>query len=364
MAYITLDASKLRNNYQRLDRWMTDAGKEWAVVTKMLCGVEAYLDQILSLGPRQVADSRISNLRAIKAINPAVETIYIKPPARRSIEDVVRYADISCNTEQFTIELLNEAARQQGTIHQVLIMIELGDLREGIMGYHLLAFYDAIRSLPHIRVVGIGTNLNCLNGVLPSEDKLIQLSLYAQLVEAKFNLPLRWISGGTSVILPLLSRGQVPQSINHFRIGETLYFGKDLLTNDPIPSMEENVFMLHSEIIEITEKPKVPIGYLGENPSHETHVIDEGDYGQTSFRAILDIGLLDADAKFLYPEDESLSLLGASSDMLVIDLRDNPKGYKVGDLIRFRTDYMGALHLLHSDYIGKQVIGSAVLVEA
>ena len=355
MAFIKLYRDKLASNYQHLSRLFAEHDIEWAVVSKMLCGNRAYLEELIGLGSRSICDSRISNLATVKDIDPDVETIYIKPPAKRSIEDVVRYADVSFNTERYTIELLSAEAGRQGKVHRVIIMIELGDLREGIMGSHLIEFYESILKLPHIEVVGIGANLNCLNGVMPSEDKLIQMSLYEQLIEAKFNVSIPWVSGGTSVIIPLLLRGQVPSGINHFRVGEALYFGNNLITEEPMEGMHTDVFKLFAEVIEITEKPKVPIGYLGENPSGESFEIDEDDYGKSSYRAILDIGLLDVDASYLLPDDEKLQFLGASSDMIVLDLGDDYDRYKVGDLVSFNLKYMGALNLLNSDYIEKVV---------
>ncbi len=355
MAFIKLYRTKLASNYDHLNRLFAEHGIEWAVVSKMLCGNRLYLEELIGLGIRSVCDSRISNLATVKDIDPDVETIYIKPPAKRSIADVVRHADVSFNTERYTIELLSAEAGRQGKVHRVIIMIELGDLREGIMGSHLIEFYESILNLPHIEVAGIGANLNCLNGVMPSEDKLIQMSLYEQLIEAKFNVSIPWVSGGTSVIIPLLHRGQVPAGINHFRVGEALYFGNNLITEEPMEGMHTDVFKLFAEVIEITEKPRVPIGYLGENPSGESFEIDEDDYGKSSYRAILDIGLLDVDASYLLPDDEKLKFLGASSDMLVLDLGDDHARYKVGDLVSFNLKYMGALNLLNSDYIEKVV---------
>lgn len=355
MAFIKLYRTKLASNYDHLNRLFAEHGIEWAVVSKMLCGNRLYLEELIGLGIRSVCDSRISNLATVKDIDPDVETIYIKPPAKRSIADVVRHADVSFNTERYTIELLSAEAGRQGKVHRVIIMIELGDLREGIMGSHLIEFYESILNLPHIEVAGIGANLNCLNGVMPSEDKLIQMSLYEQLIEAKFNVSIPWVSGGTSVIIPLLHRGQVPAGINHFRVGEALYFGNNLITEEPMEGMHTDVLKLFAEVIEITEKPRVPIGYLGENPSGESFEIDEDDYGKSSYRAILDIGLLDVDASYLLPDDEKLQFLGASSDMLVLDLGDDHARYKVGDLVSFNLKYMGALNLLNSDYIEKVV---------
>lgn len=120
--------------------------------------------------------------------------------------------------------------------------------------------------------------------------------------------------------------------------------------------MHDDVIELYAEIIELIEKPKVPIGHLATNPSGEMTAINEEDYGKTAHRAILDIGLLDINPDFLIPDDEEFEISGASSDMLILDLGKNKENYQVGDLISFKLKYMGALRLLNSNYIGKQLV--------
>lgn len=356
MAYLVLDKEKLKHNFQFLDQLFSTNEKSWAVVSKLLCGNRSYLEYLISLGPNELCDSRISNLQTIKEINSQIKTVYIKPPAHDNIEDVVRYADTSFNTELDTIRLLSEEATRQNKVHKIIIMIELGDLREGIMGEGLVEFYGEVFHLKGIEVSGIGANLNCLSGVLPSQDKLIQLSLYEQLIEANFNQQIPWVSGGTSITIPLIERGQVPKGVNHFRIGETLFFGNHLLEDTPYEGMEQGVIKLFAQIIEIAEKPKIPIGYLAENPSGEMHEVDEADYGETSYRAIIDIGLLDISPEYLIPEDNEISVIGASSDMIVLDLGEKEQSYSVGDMVSFRLKYMGALGIFNSDYIEKRII--------
>ena len=286
---------------------------------------------------------------------PTAQTVYIKPPSKRNVENMVRYADVSFNTELSTIQWLSDEAVKQEKEHKIIIMVELGDLREGVMGDKLVEFYSHVFEMPNINIVGIGANLNCLNGIMPSQDKLIQLALYKQLIEAKFNHHIPWISGGTSVTVPMLIKNQVPASINHFRVGEAMFFGNDLFTGDTMKGMRTDVFRLYAEIIELYEKPKIPTGEQIENVAGEIPKFDEDDYGKTSFRAILDIGLLDCNPKFLDIEDESIEIIEASSDMLVLDLHENAKGYKVGDLVSFRLRYMGGLGIMNSNYIEKVV---------
>ncbi len=355
MAFLKLYRDKLHYNYHYLKSLFKDRDIEYGIVTKLLCGNEDFLKEVINLGSGEVHDSRVSNLQKVKEYNPKVQTVYIKPPPKRSIPDIIECADVSLNTEYSTIKMLSEEAVRQNKLHKVLIMIEMGDLREGVLGEHLLDFYSSIFQLPGIAVVGLGTNLNCLHGVMPSTDKLVQLSLYKQLIELKFNRKIPWISGGASVTIPLLLRNQLPRAINHFRVGETLYFGNNLITEEPIENMETDVFELFTEIIELSEKPIVPEGELGEDPSGETHEINEEDYGKKHFRAIIDIGLLDIDPKFLKPKDNRLTVIASSSDMLVVELGENQMNYEVGDLITFEMEYMGALSILNSDYIEKRV---------
>jgi len=120
--------------------------------------------------------------------------------------------------------------------------------------------------------------------------------------------------------------------------------------------MHGDVFQLHAEIIEMQEKPLLPVGNLAANPQGDITEIDRSLYGQTSFRAIIDIGLLDVDPKYLIPDDQTYEILGASSDMLIINLWKNPNSYKVGDTLSFGLKYMGALGILNSSYVDKKVI--------
>lgn len=358
MAYIEFNRTKLRTNYNFLNQLFQERNIEWAIVAKLLCGNKKLLQEVANLGIKEVCDSRISNLRVIKSLNSEIDTVYIKPPAKDAIPDVVRFADASFNTELATIKWLSEEAKRQKKMHKVIIMIELGDLREGVMGEELLNFYKDVFELPNIKVTGIGTNLNCLSGVYPSEDKLIQLGLYKQLIEISFKREIPWVTGGTSVVIPLLFREQVPRGINHFRVGETLFFGKDLTSDAPIEGMEEDVIKLFAQIIEIHEKPKVPVGFMGENPSGESIDINENDYGKSSYRAIIDVGVLDvSNPEFLTSEDPNIEVIGASSDMLVIDLGATDRDYHVGDMLSFKLGYMGALRLFNSDYIEKRIVG-------
>jgi predicted amino acid racemase len=359
MAFITLDAEKLKKNYIYLDNLFSSNDISWAVVSKMLCGNKKYIQELINLGATQFCDSRVSNLKTIKSLSDKVETIYIKPPPKRSIESIVRYADISFNTEIDTIELLSAEAKRQNKIHKIIIMIEMGELREGVLREDLLEFYSRIFELPNIEIIGLGTNLTCMYGVLPNNDKLIQLCLYEQLIEAKFNREIEYVSGGSSVTVPLIFQNLLPKGINHFRVGETLFLGTDVYNNTTLEQMENDVFQLYAEIIELTEKPMNPDGQIGKNLTGEVMEFEKDNESKTSYRAIIDLGLLDIDENHIRLKNKKQEVVGASSDMLVINLGDNKENYQVGDLLEFEMDYMGVLRIMNSKYIEKRVKNTA-----
>lgn len=355
MAFITINSKKLRDNYNILNQLFKSHQIEWGIVSKVLCGNRLFLGEVLRLPVKQISDSRISNLKTVKSIRPDIETVYIKPPAKRSIKSIVKFADVSFNTEFETILSLSNEASAAGKIHKVVIMIELGELREGVMREEFIDFYKSVFELPNIEIAGIGTNLSCMYGVLPNHDKLIQLCLYKQLVEAKFNQKIPYVSGGASVTIPLIKKGLLPHGINHFRVGETLFLGTDVYHNKPFAKMHHDVFKLFAEVIELNEKPVVPQGDLGYNLEGEKLNFEQNQSGTTSLRAIVDLGLLDIDKEHIKPILPGIEIAGASSDMLVLDLQANRHQIKVGDLIEFKMDYMGVLRIMNSYYVEKKI---------
>jgi len=354
MAFITLNQYKLKENYNHLNNLFSSRNIEWSVVAKVFCGNKKYLNELVQLGIRQICDSRIGNLETIKKLSPQIETIFIKPPAKRNVARIVEFADVSFNTEYETIRMLSDEALKQEKNHKIVIMLELGELREGVMREQFVDFYSKVFKLPNIQVVGIGTNLTCMYGVLPNHDKLIQLCLYKQLIEAKFNKAIPYISGGASVTIPLIHKDLLPTGINHFRVGETLFLGTDVYHSKPFPKMHNNVFRLYAEIIELNEKPAIPMGELGQNLTGHTVSFEDTGLGSLSYRAIVDIGLLDVEDGHIKPVSKDMQIVGASSDMIVVDLGDNTTGLKVGSLIEFEMDYMGLLRIMNSDYVDKR----------
>lgn len=365
MAELIIETQRIQENIKRLSSFFGDHGIYWSLVTKVFSGDIEFLQHILTdeviENIYSVGDSRLTSLKNLKKVNPHMRTIYIKPPAITYAEDIVRYADISLNSSFETIMALNEEAIKQNKIHQVIIMIELGELREGVNLDDFMGFYESVFHLPNIDVIGIGSNLGCMYGIEPSYEKLMELSKYRREISKKFNKELKLLSGGSSITLPLIETGQVPKDVNHFRVGEAAFFGVSPLKNEPFLDLHTDTFEFDANIIELEEKKLVPDGTISDGNIGHTADFDEADAHKTTFKAILDFGILDVDVKDLETKEDGIEFVGVTSDMLVLDIgeNENPDGtqrFHTGDKIRFTCNYMAVARLLNSKFIDKRFV--------
>lgn len=355
MNRLTIDLDALHHNIRAVDGWVTGHGASWSLVTKVLCGHPETLAALQAIGVSSMADSRLSNLEAIAALPEPVETWYLRLPHLPAVPDIVRLSDVSLNSEAEAIEALSAEAVRQDRLHRVIIMIELGDLREGVLPGSLIPFYERIFDLPNIEILGVGSNLGCLSGAVPSLDQFGQLSLYHELLQLKFGRPLPMVSGGTSAVLPLLRDGQLPRSVNHFRIGESVFLGTDLVNGDLLEGLRDDAVILEVEVVEVREKSLSPQGETTDMMPFEE--LGGGDHapGERGYRAVVTVGQLDTEVRGLTPLNDDYTLVGASSDLSVVHLGDNPENLAVGDTIRFRPSYGAFVRLMLSRYIDKRV---------
>lgn len=365
MAELHINVGEIRNNIIKLNKFLKEHNIKWSLITKVFSGDKEFMRQILTPdiieGIHSVGDSRLSSLKNLREANKDLITIYIKPPAKAYVDDVVKYADISLNSSLETIKALNIAAGKQKKIHKVIIMIEMGELREGVNRQSLADFYEKVFNLPNIEVVGIGSNLGCMYGIEPTYDKLLQLSLYKELIELKHGSKLNLISGGSSITLPLVENGTIPQDINHFRIGEAAFFGTSPLENKQFLDLNTDTFNFYTQIIELEEKDIVPDGVISDANIGHSADFEDSDLGKKTYKAILDFGLLDVDQEGLTADDPDIKFVGITSDMTVVDLGKNrdangKKKYKVGDMICLDPNYIAVARLLNSKFIDKKFV--------
>lgn len=354
MATLTIHSARIIENIRKLNDYLESNKINWTLITKMLNGYKPILEKLLKNDEikrlHSIGDARISNLKNIKEIRPDIVTMYIKPPAFNQVKNVIKYADISLNSNIQTLEKLNEEAGRAGILHRVVIMIEMGELREGILRENILNFYKRAFDMDNIEIIGIGTNLGCMYGVEPTYDKLIQLSLYKQLIESMFGKKLELVSGGSSITLPLIARKKVPNEVNHFRIGETAFLGVSPLNGKKFKNLSTTAFDFTGEILEFEKKGNVPDGTIGNAAIGQTSGFDSNDYHE-SWRCIVDFGEIDVDVNNLKVKDNKLNFVGTTSDMTVFDMAEDSKKYGVGDRVHFQPNYMAVARLTNSKYM-------------
>lgn len=365
MNRLTIDLVALEHNLGIVHGWMEAHGATWTMVTKVLCGHADTLEGLQHLGVRSMADSRLANLQAMHRIHQDFEVWYLRPPHLTAIARIVSLADVSLHSELEIIRAVNEEAGRQGKRHRIVIMIELGDLREGILPGTLVNFYRQVFELEHVDVLGIGANLACLSGSVPNIDQLMQLVLYRELLELKFGKPLPVISAGSSAVLPLLLEGRVPRAINHFRIGEALFLGTDLVNGGHLEGLRTDAVTLFAEIAEIKEKSLVPLGETtATTPFEALDTPENSQPGQRAYRAIVTVGQLDTEVRGLTPVDPAHHIVGATSDVTVVNVGEDPNGLEVGDSLQFRVNYSAMLRLMNNKYIARVVVPKVEELEA
>ncbi|MBS4540064.1 alanine/ornithine racemase family PLP-dependent enzyme [Clostridium sp. D2Q-11] len=349
---IIINKDKFKKNVERLVEICEKSNISPGGVTKVFCGNEELAKIYVEGGMRFLADSRIQNIKRLYDI--PVPKLMLRLPQISEVDEVVKYADISLNSEQETIESLSIAAIKQKKVHDIILMIDLGDLREGIFAEDKI--YDLVKiilNLKGVRLIGFGTNLTCYGGVIPRKDNLNRLSTIKKKVEEEFNIQLEILSGGNSSSLHLIETGEMPEEINQLRLGEALVLGRETAFGHQISGTNNDCFKLAAEIIELKEKPSLPLGEIGMDAfGRKPTFIDKGNRK----RAICAIGKQDIDIDDLIPEDNSISIIGESSDHLIIDITESNTIYKVGDEVLFNINYGGILKLMTSEYVSKEII--------
>ena len=344
---IVINTEKYRHNVKYLLDISNKRGISVMGVSKVFCADHNLIDILNEENIDYIADSRMQNLASIKTNIPKV---LLRLPSYSDAENVILNSDISLNSELATIKQLNKFSKIHNIIHGIILMIDLGDLREGIFSDNDI--FDTVKSIlkfKNISLMGIGTNLTCFGGIIPSIKILNKLVDYKTRIENDFNITLEIISGGNSSNIKLLLEDNIPFGINNLRFGEAIVLGRETAYGSLIDNTFSDIFTLEAEIIELKEKPSMPIGEIGMNafgkvPNFE----DKGNM----LRAIIAIGKQDVDHNELIPID-AVEILGSSSDHIIVDVSNSPKIYKVGDIMKFELTYASILSLMTSKYVGK-----------
>lgn len=345
---ITADLGKLRYNARFIADACHAAGIHYAAVTKGVCASPPIVEALEDIAD-SFADSRLLNLMSMRTRKPKL-MLRIGDPAQAG--QLIAAADLSLQSELVTLQALARAAQAMQRPHKVVLMVDLGDLREGLMYTDRSAILAAARLIKEsspLELHGLGTNLTCFGGILPDEENLGRLTDIARWLRRELDLPIPLVSGGNSSSIGLMLRGGMPRGINHLRIGEAALLNNNTAIGEPFDFLHQDVFTLSAVLGEVQQKPSQPFGNTGPNAFGE--YVSFPDLGPMR-RGILLLGRQDADIEGLRPRDPRVKVLGASSDHLLVDLTAAPE-YAVGDALHFSVSYGCLLKAYTSPYVSK-----------
>lgn len=356
---LDIDLGKIEDNTRCLVEQLSPRGIRIVGITKAVLGSPEVGDAMLRGGACGLGDSRIQNLARLGIGEPSASRMLIRSPMLSQTDLVVRNATGSLNTERDVLLALDEAARRQLRTHEVLLMVELGDLREGIALQDVPAMVGVTRRLRRLRLAGLGTNLACQSGVIPNDRNMSELSRLADQIEAMGNGELEVVSGGNSANLPwALSTGDVGR-VNQLRIGESILLGTEPLHRTVLPGLHSDAIRLVAEVIEVAVKPAQPWGERAQTAYGELPEQATPTGAGTVRQAILALGRQDVDPDGLVPPP-GITVLGMSSDHLVVSLGDH--AVSVGDEITFDLGYGALVRAMTSPFVSQaEHVRAAVL---
>ena len=347
-AIVNVDLKKVRDNAERVVSHLP--GIDVVAVTKATCGSPDVGTAMLAGGAVALGESRLENAERLRAAGVTAPIWLLRAPVPDLAGEAVHLAEISLESELETVVALDRAAGRQSRRHGIVAMVDLGDLREGMAPAGLPAFVAAVEPLRHVDLVGVGVNLTCYGAIVPDEDNLGRLAALAADVERLTGRPLRYVSGGNSGSIGMVTCGRMPSAVNTLRIGETILLGVDTLTREPSLDLHLDAVTVSAPVIECLVKPSLPTGTCAQDAFGNCPTfIDRGERR----RAICALGRQDAPPEGLRPVDPRIQVLGASSDHLILDVEDLERPPALGEPLTFVPNYAATLQLFTSPYVHK-----------
>jgi predicted amino acid racemase len=351
-----VNLKKIRENAEKLLETLSKLNIELVAVTKLTLGDPIIAKTLKDAGVIKIGESRLKNIKRMIENNVPGPFQLLRIPMASELEDAVLLTDEILISEEKVAYMIDEIAKKYDKNIELIYMIDVGDLREGIW-YEKAAYTieKVAKKLKMAKIVGIGTNVGCFGGVLPTKENLNILVEIKDYLDGKLNTNLK-ISGGSTVTLSLIENNELPSKINQFRIGEGILLGTDATGNRDIPYLSQDTIILEAEVVEVDYKPSVPVGEVGRDSMGRIPHFE--DFGWRN-RIILAIGEQDIDSSGLKPFDEKLKVLHASSDHTIIDYTDSNKKYSIGDTLKFHLSYGAALRAFTSPFVKKEYIKNA-----
>lgn len=355
---------KIEGNARNIVNLSRPYGIRVMAVTKGVSAAPEVAHAMLQGGVEGLGDSRLANLVRLRRAGIRAHLTLLRSPMLSEATRIVEVADRSLISDTPVLEVLSRAALERGRRHEAVLMVDLGDLREGFWPekehWTPLAVAGATHTIeeavrvvernPGLELVGVGVNLLCFGAVIPTVEKMEQLVRIAGRASDLAGCRLSVVSGGNSANLPLIINGKMPYGVTELRIGEGILMGTEAVGKSPVLGCVQDAFTFFGEVIEVREKPSVPLGEIGIDAFGESPEFEDRGIRR---RAIIAAGRQDVDWQDMRPRDTGVFVLGASSDHLVLDVSGAGRRVEVGDRIAFDVGYSCMLRACTSEYVSK-----------
>lgn len=372
---LVVNIRHFRENVEAVIRRCALCNVEITGVTKGVNGIHEITKAYIDGGVKSIGTSRLEQFEGIKEENPQLSLMLIRTPMLSEIRDVVRLTDVSLNTEIEVIKALNEEAARQNKIHGVILMTDVGDLREGFWYEEELhsAALMAENDLDNIYLAGVGTNVGCYGAIEPTVETLEKLAETADKIEKKIGRPLDIISGGASSSLMRIWDKDMPEKINHLRIGGEvmLAYTNRVVYGYDMSDLHYDAFRFQAEIVKVfraesscePEEVGLAAGCCepsgAESESAESTGSRPAPEKRMRKKAVLAVGLTDyCHTDALYPSERGVKIEAAFDDYTLMDVEDAERDYETGDILTFGLSYGALVYLTKSRSVSIEFVNA------
>ncbi|HMK92919.1 MAG TPA: alanine racemase [Thermoleophilia bacterium] len=322
-------------------------GIELVGVTKALDGEPLIGQAMLEAGAAGLADSRLPALVRLAAQALAPLTL-LRSPQPHELVETAQVADRVTLTDPEAARTLGEHA--PGLPIELLLAVDLGDRREGVLPDEAGAAARRLAGLPGTSLAGISVNFACLSGQLPTtelfrtaEDVLDEVAAAAAVDDPLLSL------GGTCCVQCL--EGFEPRFRTELRSGGGPLYGYDFVSGAPVPGLDRFDPVLSAVVLEAFFKPPAPAGAGGRDAFG--HVPETTLPDEPAWHALVAVGRRDCEFGGLRPLLDGAYLAGMTSDVCVLI---TPRELRPGEVVDFALDYDALVRAVTSPFVTRRFV--------
>lgn len=342
MNRINVDRQGLISNLKKIQILCEENNCELVPVTKVMHSHEEILIDLIDNGIKMIAEVNIENIKFLEL--PLKKMLLKTSPS--SIKDILVNCDVVFVTELVVLKEINDYAK--ASFLDIVIPLELGDLREGINLSTAVNFFREALKFKNLNIKGFSVNFGCLAGKLPDDQSLKEIQLLKENLKKELNYVPEIVSLGGTVIIDLLRQGKLKGIATQIRVGEAIYFGFNTSGGSYIDNLEKDNFIFQTEVVEVREKQVQSHGDMGLNAYGQEFKFNKSGLRT---RAVLNFGSLTVPKYGLTPLDPLVHFEGMTHDLAVFDITDSEYQYKPGSTMEFRLNYSGAAQAFLNKHI-------------